>query len=949
MPQFWENDPTVEEQAQQPALRQVLSVPDPDAARENRREDVADARDARDEARVRDNDAFERTSKLRTEFLGLEDVKSFRQVQNSTRQIIGLAERDSSAMGDLGLVFSYMKALDPGSTVREGEFATAQNATGVPGAIRNAYNQIKNGERLSDAQRSDMANTARAILNSRAQGYNDLVETYQGLISAEGADPIANGIVPFEITETPTAATTQEAIQSGQATARLGMDSWGDNDVFDRNAFLEEAYGITGDKEARLTASLNQLSGQEVSATQLAALYGQLDIPLPPESELQTMAETLKQGQRFSGFDTSDAEQQYVDGLRQLQEQRGGARTDEEVMAAQGGLWGGSDEIAGVAGGIGAAFRGQNPILGYQVNRDAERLAVEDARENLGGMGTAIEIGSGLATGGVRVAPALARTGLRMTPSAINEARAAGAIAGFNYGEGAADSAVGAVGGAVTGDLAARGLGAIGRRLAARKPSSAQSEGREVIEAADRVNANTGSNIQPLPADAGGATVRRATSGVAQSTLGAAPIVNAAQRVNDEAASAVGTLASREGTALTTQGAGEKALDGAEKTMRRLKTKVDANYTKARKLSGDTRVPLNNARATLDQHLAEVMDTPGGSQTADTLADLRQGLEGDWTPEGIRRMRTEWRDRFIKDGLRGSDRERRVNDIIDAAELDIEQGLAAAGKTDAAKAWKTASKSAADRYALIDEVLTPIIGKKGEKSGEQAYGAIDRLSRGDAVKLGKFMKALPADEAGAVRATIISRLGRSTKGQQDASGEAFSLSRFLTNWNDEGLSKEAKSALFGGELRAALDDLARVAQGSKEAQRYANHSNTSGANMVQGALAFSPFAFFDMASAAAVATGAAGVQNLSGRVLASPSFARWLAKAGKVTTPGAAKAHAQGLTKIASKDAAIGAEIIDFQQYLLRQLESAPSRSAAAEDQSSTQRAEETQSREGGQ
>lgn len=947
MANFWENDPVVGAQ-QSGGPQPVFTAPDPDAAREISRENASDAREDRSEARTVDNDAFDRTSKLRTEFLGLEDVKSFRQVQNSTRQIIGLAERDSSAMGDLGLVFSYMKALDPGSVVREGEFATAQNATGVPGAIRNAYNQLISGERLSDTQRRDMADSASAILNSRAQGYNELVETYQGLIAAEGADPIANGIVPFEIAETPKAATTQEAIQSGDATARLGMDSWGDNDVFDRNAFLEEAYGITGDKEARLTASLNQLSGQEVSATQLAALYGQLDIPLPPEGELQTMAETLKQGQRFSGFDTSDAEQQYVDGLRQLQEQRG-ARSDEEVMAAQGGLWGGSDELAGVAGGVGALARGQNPILGYQVNRDAERLAVEDARGNLGGVGTAIEIGSGLATGGIRVAPALARTGLRMTPSAINEARVAGGVAGFNYGEGAGESATGAVAGAVTGDLAARGLGAIGRRLAARKPSNAQSEGREVIEAADRVNANTGSNIQPLPADAGGANIRRATSGVAQSTLGAAPIINAAQRVNDEAAGAVSTLASREGTALTAQGAGEKALDGAEKTMRRLKTKVDTNYTKARKLSGDTRVPLNNARATLDQHLAEVMDTPGGSQTADTLADLRQGLEGEWTPEGIRRMRTEWRDRFIKDGLRGSDRERRVNDIIDAAELDIEQGLAAAGKTDAAKAWKTASKSAADRYSLIDEVLTPIIGKKGEKSGEQAYGAIDRLSRGDAVKLGKFMKALPADEAGAVRATIISRLGRSTKGQQDASGEAFSLSRFLTNWNDEGLSKEAKSALFGGELRAALDDLARVAQGSKEAQRYANHSNTSGANMVQGALAFSPFAFFDMASAAAVAGGAAGIQNLSGRVLASPSFARWLAKAGKVSTPGAAKAHTQGLTKIASKDAAIGAEIIDFQQYLLRQLESAPSRSAAAEDQSSTQRAEETQSREGGQ
>jgi len=38
--------------------------------------------------------------------------------------------------------------LDPGSVVRESEFATAQNAAGVPDQVRNMYNKVLSGTRL---------------------------------------------------------------------------------------------------------------------------------------------------------------------------------------------------------------------------------------------------------------------------------------------------------------------------------------------------------------------------------------------------------------------------------------------------------------------------------------------------------------------------------------------------------------------------------------------------------------------------------------------------------------------------------------------------------------------------------------------------------------------------------------------------------------------------------
>ena len=57
-----------------------------------------------------------------------------------------------------------MKMLDPGSTVREGEFATAQNTTGIPGRIVNAYNNARTGERLNPAQKKEFTSQAKSTL-----------------------------------------------------------------------------------------------------------------------------------------------------------------------------------------------------------------------------------------------------------------------------------------------------------------------------------------------------------------------------------------------------------------------------------------------------------------------------------------------------------------------------------------------------------------------------------------------------------------------------------------------------------------------------------------------------------------------------------------------------------------------------------------------------------------
>ena len=71
-----------------------------------------------------------------------------------------LKSTPQSAAGDISFIYQYMKMLDPGSVVREGEFATAQNAAGVPERISNMYNRALKGTRLSPAQRQEFLATA---------------------------------------------------------------------------------------------------------------------------------------------------------------------------------------------------------------------------------------------------------------------------------------------------------------------------------------------------------------------------------------------------------------------------------------------------------------------------------------------------------------------------------------------------------------------------------------------------------------------------------------------------------------------------------------------------------------------------------------------------------------------------------------------------------------------
>lgn len=85
---------------------------------------------------------------------------------------------DDNAAGDLSLIFAYMKMLDPGSVVREGEFANAQNAAGVDDRVKNLYNRLLTGERLTPDQRSQFRGQARGLARQQQRHLRDVQKRY---------------------------------------------------------------------------------------------------------------------------------------------------------------------------------------------------------------------------------------------------------------------------------------------------------------------------------------------------------------------------------------------------------------------------------------------------------------------------------------------------------------------------------------------------------------------------------------------------------------------------------------------------------------------------------------------------------------------------------------------------------------------------------------------------
>ncbi len=136
--------------------------------------------------------------------------KDFYTVRDAYNRIQEVA-KDVSPAGDLALIFSYMKVLDPGSSVREGEFANAQNAGSAFDRIGALYNKVREGTRLTQSQRSDFMTQAKSLFTASQKQQQQTADEYSARADKFGvpADLVVRGV-------NATSADTPKAPSGGQ-------------------------------------------------------------------------------------------------------------------------------------------------------------------------------------------------------------------------------------------------------------------------------------------------------------------------------------------------------------------------------------------------------------------------------------------------------------------------------------------------------------------------------------------------------------------------------------------------------------------------------------------------------------------------------------------------------------------------------------------------------------
>jgi len=113
-------------------------------------------------------------------------TKNFRAVGDSFNTIMAGAENPTAA-SDLSLIFAFMKMLDPTSTVRESEFAQAEQAGALPDKVQNIIGRFWDGQRLT-VNRPMFLTQAKNLYDARVPAYANIADNYTAIAGREGLD-----------------------------------------------------------------------------------------------------------------------------------------------------------------------------------------------------------------------------------------------------------------------------------------------------------------------------------------------------------------------------------------------------------------------------------------------------------------------------------------------------------------------------------------------------------------------------------------------------------------------------------------------------------------------------------------------------------------------------------------------------------------------------------------
>lgn len=345
------------------------------------------------------------------------------------------------------------------------------------------------------------------------------------------------------------------------------------------------------------------------------------------------------------------------------------------------------------------------------------------------------------------------------------------------------------------------------------------------------------------------------------------------------------------------EGALESDINNPEASLSRPEVQQKAQALGQAMEGNNAAVEVSNQaeQAAVDQANATRVGTPVKTFTPDeplSPEEMRANIralassmtDGKLPYEAVKKLRTLVGNEMNNNSLVSDVPRSKWTSLYAALSKDL-QGAAQDAGPDAQRAWSRANAYYKAGQGRIDTIAN-VVDKAG--GPEAIFNAATSGTRDGATTLRAVMQALQPDERKVLAGVMVRKLGRATPGQQNAAGDAFSMSSFLTNWNR--LSPDARKALFGRfgpKFSQDMDHLAQMAENVRTGSKvFSNPSGTaaSASNIGAWASALTSLASGHPSGAAGVAA-VAGVGNLAARLMTNPRFVRWLAKQTQLNLP----------------------------------------------------------------
>jgi len=116
------------------------------------------------------------------------DVSNFMVVRDNYSRIARMAA-NGSGVGDMSLIFAYMKVLDPTSVVRESEYKNAADAIGKIPQLANIPANWMVGSKLTPEGRAGFVKAAKELYEQQRASYRTAIDMYKGFAAEFGIDP----------------------------------------------------------------------------------------------------------------------------------------------------------------------------------------------------------------------------------------------------------------------------------------------------------------------------------------------------------------------------------------------------------------------------------------------------------------------------------------------------------------------------------------------------------------------------------------------------------------------------------------------------------------------------------------------------------------------------------------------------------------------------------------